>query len=91
MSVLGLNDTVTPLGIPDANRVTFPAKPYRRLRSTQPLTVVPLPIVRFPDELIVKVGAATIKFKAVACVSDPDVPVIVSGYSPGVTEFVAYR
>jgi hypothetical protein len=45
----------------------------------------------FPDELIVKVGAATVKFKAVVRVSDPDVPVIVSGYSPGVTEFVAYR
>jgi hypothetical protein len=45
----------------------------------------------FPDELIVKVGAATVKFKAVVRVSDHDVPVIVSGYSPGVTEFVAYR
>lgn len=91
MSVVGLNDTVTPLGIPDANRVTLPVKPYRRLRSTQPLTDVPMPAVIFPDELIVKVGAATVKFKVVVFVSDPDVPVIVSGYSPGVTEFDAYR
>ena len=65
MSVLGLNDTITPLGIPDANKVTLPAKPYRRLRSTQPLTVVPAPIVILPDELIVNVGAATVKFNVV--------------------------
>lgn len=91
VSVLGLNDTVTPLGIPDANRVTLPVKPYRRLISTQPLTVVPVPLVILPDEINVKVGAATVKFKVVVWVSDPDVPVIVSGYSPGVTEFVTYR
>ena len=91
VSVIGLNDTVTPLGIPEADRVTLPVKPYKRLRLTKLLTDVPTPTAVVPDELIVKVGTATVNFKVVVCVNDPDVPVIVSGYCPAVAEFVAYR
>ena len=48
-------------------------------------------MVIVPSEGILKVGAATVSARVVVCVSDPEVPVIVSGYCPGVTELVAYR
>ena len=65
VNVLGLNDTVTPLGSPDANKVTLPVKPYRRLRSDPATNGRARAHRDISDELIVKVGAATVKFKVV--------------------------
>ncbi len=53
--------------------------------------LVPAPMVTVPSEYIVKVGTATVRVRGLALVTEPEVPVILIGYCPGVAEFVAYK
>ena len=75
----GLNPAVTPLGKPEADRVTLPAKPFV---GTTAMVLVPL----FPGGMVnllgvavrLKSGPATVRLNVVVCVKLPDLPVIVT-------------
>lgn len=75
---LGVKAAVTPLGSPDAVRVTPPLKPYSEYTETQVELVVPCPMVTLPGPESEKVGTKTPKVKVVDLVSVPEVPVMVT-------------
>ena len=54
---LGLHDAVTPLGRPETERFTPPAKPYSELTLTYDVPELPWPIVILPGLERVKLGA----------------------------------
>ncbi len=82
----GLNDAVTPLPMPEADKVTLPVKPFEG--------VIVIVVVPFADRSIVKLvgdaervklpaaGAVTVKLTVVVCVMPPPVPVTVMVYVP---------
>jgi hypothetical protein len=91
--VVGLvpNAAVTPLGNPDAARVTLPAKP---LTSVTVIVSVPLPpkaIDKVAAEgFSVKLGGAvTVSVMVVVAVALPDVPVMVTVDVPAVAVLLA--
>jgi hypothetical protein len=81
--VVGLvaKDAVTPLGRPEAARVTLPVNPPRSVTVT--VSVEPMPVVSerlVGDAASVKPGVAlvvTVRVRVTAEVSDPEVPVTV--------------
>ena len=81
---LGLNDAVTPLGRPDAERLTLPVKPFCGATVTVPAPLAPWMILTlFGDADRLKSEAAfTARLTVVVCVRLPDVPVIVTVLVP---------
>ncbi len=77
---LGLNAAVTPLGKPDAERVTLPLKPFDGVMLIVLVPWLPctmLTLLGLADS--VKFGAGvTVRLIVVVCVKLPDVPVIVT-------------
>ena len=91
--LLGLNDAVTPLGNPDAERLTLPAKPFCGVTV---MVLVPLPpcvIVRlFGDAEIVKLATGTgLTVREIVAVFDrlPDMPVIATVTVPAAAVLLA--
>jgi hypothetical protein len=84
--VVGLvpNAAVTPLGNPDAARVTLPVKPLTSVTVMVSVPLAPRAIDRAAAEgLSVKLGGAvTVSVMVVVAVALPDVPVMVIGYVP---------
>ncbi len=78
---LGLNAAVTPLGKPDAERVTLPLKPFD---GVMVIVLVPLAppcvmVSAFGEAERLKFGGAfTVRLSGMVFVSVPDVPVIVT-------------
>jgi hypothetical protein len=93
VAVLGLNDAVTPLGNPDAARLTLPENPFcaETVIALDPLA--PCTTVRlFGDAERVKFGAAlTVSDSVVVCTRLPEVPVIVTTVVPTVADALAVR
>lgn len=85
----GLKLAVTPLGRPEAEKVTLPLKPFAGVMVMVLVPLVPCTRLKLPgDAEMVKVGAAvTVRLIVVVCVMLPDVPVIVTVAVP--TEAVA--
>jgi hypothetical protein len=81
---LGLSDAVTPLGRPDADRLTLPVKPFCGVTVTVPAPLPPwVMLTLFGDADRLKLGAAfTVRLTVVVCVRLPDVPVIVTVLVP---------
>ena len=80
---LGLNAAVTPVGKPDADKVTLLVNPFKRVTVT--VLVPPAPpfvTVRLdgdaPSEKLAAAVVVTVTLKLVLCVRVPDVPVIVT-------------
>jgi len=87
VAVAGLvaNDAVTPVGNPDAARVTLPVNPFSSVTATVLVPVLPGAIVRVAGEAArVKLGVpVTVSvMEVVTGVSVPEVPVMVIGYAP---------
>jgi len=77
----GLNAAVTPLGKPDAERVTLPLKPFTGVMVI--VLAPPLPCVTFTlfgeaERLKLWTGAFTVRLSVVVFVNVPDVPVTVT-------------
>jgi len=81
---VGLNEAVTPLGRPEADRLTLPVKPFCGATVTVPAPVPPwVMLTLFGDADRVKSGAAfTVRLTVAVCVRLPDVPVIVTVLVP---------
>src|SRR5271166_325288 len=77
---LGLNAAVTPLGRPDAERVTLPLKPFDGVMVIALVPWLPCTMLTLPGLAeSVKLGAAvTVRLIVVVCVKLPDVPVMVT-------------
>jgi hypothetical protein len=75
-----LNEAVTPLGSPDADKVTLPANPFCGVMVTVLVPLVPRAIVKLLGEAVsAKFGAAfTVNEIVALCVKLPDVPAIVT-------------
>ena len=89
----GLNDAVTPVGKPEAERLTLLAKPFTLLTVT---VLVPFPpCAKLSDDGEAdseKSGVAVdemVRVTVVVCVSEPDVPVIVTAFAPVVAVLLA--
>jgi len=89
--LLGLNDAVTPLGNPDAAKLTLPVK-----LPTSPTVIVLVPLL--PRAMLKVLGAAvsvkvdaavTVRLIVAVCVNFPDVPVTVTVEVPVVAELLA--
>src|SRR6266850_6566399 len=76
--LLGLNDAVTPLGRPDADKLTLLLKPFSGVTVMVLVPVVPRVIVKlFGDAERVKLaGGVTVRENVAVLVKLPDVPVM---------------
>jgi hypothetical protein len=75
----GKKDAVTPLDMPDADRVTLPVNPVRGVTVIVSCSVEPCMIPPEPTEgLIVKVGTTTVRTNEVLTIFEPQVPVTVT-------------
>ena len=79
----GLNAAVTPEGKPEADRVTLPVKPFKRVMvSALVPPAAPFVMVRLVgDAAIEKLAVAvvvTVRFNVVVCDKLPEVPVMVT-------------
>jgi hypothetical protein len=90
VAVAGLvaNDAVTPVGNPDAARVTLPVNPFSSVTATVLVPVLPGAIVRVAGEAArVKLGVpVTVSVMEVVALSVPEVPVMVIGYAPATVD-----
>ena len=89
----GLNDAVTPLGRPEADRATLPLKPFWALTVMVLMPLEPCVMVRLLGELeSVKFGGGlTVSETVVAFVKLPAVPVMVTLTVPVAAVLVAVR
>ena len=89
----GLNKKVTPLGRPEADKLTVPLKPFCGVTVTLLVPVVPWVTFKLPgDAEMVKFGPAFTVSETVALwVRPPPTPVIVIGNVPVVALLVAVR
>jgi hypothetical protein len=78
--LLGLNDAVTPLGRPDADKLTLPLKPFCEATVMVLAPLAPCVMLRLlGDAERVKLGGGvTVKERVVPCDKPPDVPVMVT-------------
>src|SRR6266704_2265028 len=78
--LLGLNDAVTPLGRPDADKLTLPLKPFCGVTVMVLAPLAPWVMLRLlGDAERVKLGGGvTVKESGVRCDKPPDVPVMVT-------------
>lgn len=84
----GLNEAVTPVGMPDAAKVTLPANGL-----TSAIVMVSVPLAPAVTEIAVAEGASvkppaagTLSVMEVFATRVPEVPVIVIGYVPGAVD-----
>ena len=86
-----LNDAVTPLGSPDADKVTLPLKPFCGVTVIVLVPLAPRAMLKlFGNAESVKFGAAfTVSAMVVLCVKLPDVPVMVTVTVPVVAVALA--
>jgi hypothetical protein len=89
----GLNDEVTPLGRPEADRLTLPLKPFSEVRLIALLPLAPWAKLKlFGEAESAKPGAAlTVRETEVLLVKLPDVPVTVTVAGPVVALLLAVR
>jgi hypothetical protein len=86
------NDAVTPLGSPDADRLTLLLKPFCGVTVTAPAAVAPRGSPRLAGSSDrVKFGAVMVSPMVVALVSAPEVPFTIAVYVPGVTVLLALK
>jgi hypothetical protein len=89
----GLNDAVTPLGRPEADRLTLPPKPFCAVMVTVLVPFAPCVIVRLLGEAeSVKLGgggAFTVRETGAVLVRLPEVPVMVTVAVPVVAVLLA--
>jgi hypothetical protein len=78
--LLGLNEAVTPLGRPDADKLTLPLKPFCGVIVMVLAPLAPCASVKlFGDAERAKFGGGvTVREMVVICESTPDVPVMVT-------------
>ena len=78
--LLGLNEAVTPLGRPDADKLTLPLKPFCGVTVMVLAPLAPWVMLRLlGDAERVKLGGGvTVKESVVPCDKPPDVPVMVT-------------
>ncbi len=91
--LLGLNDAVTPLGRPDADKLTLPLKPFCGVTVMVLAPLVPCASLKlFGDaEKAKSAGGFTVRETVVVLVKLPDVPVTVSATVPVVAVLLAVR
>src|SRR5216684_7379169 len=93
--LLGLNEAVTPLGSPDADKLTLPLKPFCGVTVMVLVPLAPCTIVKlFGDAEIVKFATGTgftVRETVVVFVKLPEVPVTVTVTVPVVAVPVADR
>jgi hypothetical protein len=89
----GLKLAVTPLGRPDAEKVTLPLKPFAGVIVIVLVPLVPCTRLKLPgDAEMVKLGAAvTVRLIVVVWVMLPDVPVMVTVTVPSDAVALAVR
>ena len=84
--LLGLNDAVTPLGRPDAERLTLPVKPFDGVSVIVVVALVPCSTVTLPGEAERAKSAGvlglTVRLNVLECTKVPDVPVTVTVVVP---------
>lgn len=95
VALAGLNDAVTPVGSPDAERLTLLAKPFTLLTVT---VLVPLALCAMLSDDgeadSEKSGVAVdemVSVTVVVCEREPDVPVIVTAFAPVVAVLLAVK
>jgi len=95
VALVGLNEAVTPLGRPEAARLTLPLKPFCGVTVMVLDPEVPCMMLRLVgDAERAKFGTAaavTVRLIVVACVRLPEVPVIVTAAVPVVAVPLAVR
>jgi len=84
----GEKDAVTPLGRPEAERVTLPVNPFSGVTLMLLVPEAPWPRLRLLAERV-NVGAAMVRAKVAVSVSAPDFPVMVTVYCPTAVELLA--
>jgi hypothetical protein len=89
----GLNAAVTPLGRPDADRVTLPLKPFCGVTVIVPVPLAPWMILRLlGDADRVKLGRGfTVRITVAVFVKLPEVPVMVTVAVPVLAVLLAVR
>jgi hypothetical protein len=89
----GLNDAVTPLGKPEADKLTLPANPFRGATEMELAPLDPWrKLILFGEALSAKSGAAfTVRLIVAVCVRLPELPVTVTVKPPVVAELLAVR
>lgn len=88
---LGLNDAVTPLGRPEADKLTFPLKPFCRVIVMELVPLVPCVTVKLlGDAESAKFGGdVTVRAIVVVCDKLPEVPVMFTLTVPAVAVVLA--
>src|SRR6266478_4990309 len=91
--LLGLNDAVTPLGRPDADKFTLPLKPFCGVTVIALVLVVPCAIVKLLGEAEGPKfgGGFTVRETVALLVKLPDVPVTVTVTVPVVAVLLAVK
>lgn len=89
----GPNAAVTPLGRPETERATPPAKPLSGLTATVELPPPPRTRLTAPGaaESVKEAAAVTLRLSPILALKLPEVPVTVSGHAPGTTAVDAAR
>jgi hypothetical protein len=86
------NEAVTPLGSPDADRITLLLKPFCGITVTVPVAVAPRGSPRLAGcSDRVKFGAVMVSPMVVALVIAPEAPLTIAVYVPGVTVLLALK
>lgn len=90
---LGLKVVVTPLGRPEAEKVTLPLKPFAGVMVMVLVPLVPCTRLKLAGEAeMVKLGdAVTVRLTVVVCEMLPDVPVMVTVAVPSEAVALAVR
>jgi len=91
--LVGLNEAVTPLGKPDADKLTAPLKPFCGVTVIVLVPLVPCTMLKlFGDAERAKLPAGlTVRDTVVVLVNVPDVPVMVTGTVPVAAVLLAVR
>jgi hypothetical protein len=87
----GLNEAVTPLGSPEAEKLTSPVKPFWGVMVIVLVPLIPCVMLRLVGdaERAKSPGTVTVTLIAVVFVRLPDVPVMVTGTVPVVAVLLA--
>ena len=91
VALVGLNEAVTPLGRPEAARLTPPLKPFWGVTVMVLDPEVPCMMLRLvgDEERVKSGGSATVRASVAVCVKLPEVPVTVTVAVPADAEVLA--
>ncbi len=91
VALVGLNEAVTPLGRPEAARLTLPLKPFCGVTVMVLDPEVPCMMLRLvgDEERVKSGGSATVRASVAVCVKLPEVPVTVTVAVPADAEVLA--